>query len=145
MRKRFNITKVKVNDSKFVRERNSERTHIRYGFTTNHLPWEQDFDSVTLVGRGSQEMLRLIGEEGINELFAHDIHSSFLIKRYDLSDNATLQDLFDSIPQYSQIQIETEQIVNCSVYIKTFIIAKESNESKKALARGYISYLYGGY
>lgn len=124
---------------------NKERMDVKFGKTSNRLPWQKEFEAFWLVGPGAEQLFRLFGgnpsnetdpanaiaEEAINDLTAH------------AADGTSLMETFDEMRKYSQTRVclSAEDALTGVVVDKKFRFVKIANETSE---RGevYIPYLY---
>ena len=129
---KMQVKKVSIDDSNKSITRNKNITMKR--MFSNRRFFEKSLDTVTLCGPGGADLVRMAGEQEVQDMFAESITSEFLASRYNLDADATLQDMMDVIPVGAALHVdfdETKEIDNETVAIYNWhiVLVKETEES----------------
>jgi len=123
------ILKVFVDDRKNIIKRNELHVinEVRKNSQNNY--YVSYSDAFTLVGKGAEQIVFALSEEGVINMFEEPLKSSFLKERYLKEERGEkkIYDLMDAAPLYSAIHIDVED--DEGVY--HVILIKESMEEKE--------------
>ena len=132
------ITQIYVSDSKKTRSWNKTQHDLYYGARNGVYPWSKEYEGCTLCDLGAEDLDKVLGEEGVNELLAAEVESEFYKKRFNFEGVATLQDMFDAMPVYSEICVDFLESRGTYVIKRGVRVIKESEETDSELASGRV-------
>ena len=133
---KIKLSSIAVDDRKSTLERN-ESSRAKFAFS-NRKTYEKGYDTLTLTGEGAFALDRYLGEEGLAELLEKRIHDDFVINRYNLEKNATLQDLLDTAEVFSCVQTGVTVALNGHKFHFPVKLIKQGNETKDTLAEFFV-------
>lgn len=135
------IRKISLKGTQDTKEAKEFRTNAKNKFdakfkdSSKNTGFEQELDSVKILGNGAYFLVENLGAEFINELMTEKLTSPFLIGEY----GATVQDVFDNIPQYSKIIVEGDfEGYDATGRFKVSIL-KVSRETHDELAEAHLT------
>ena len=130
------LNSIAVDDREITLKGNERRSN-KFDFS-GRRGFEKGLDSIIISGPGAYTLLAYLGEEGANELLSRHIKDDFIIKRYGLEKDGTLQDLLDAVQVFSVVTLSITIVESGYKFHFKPRLVKQAEETKDFLAEFFV-------